>query len=269
MTGPTAAPDHLRTWLTLRTQIPWHQAHAVVRLPTGIPLRDGAQHDIRTHDHARAPQRAARLLAALARTREDAASGAPLSFQLLSTWQREVLAVPDAPFRSHPAYAKSGRERYGITPDLPTRLDACLHQAQTDDLPLTARAARAYLDVCFFHPFDDGNARSAFLTLTFVLARAGVSLDQVGPVRRLQRRADDPEGALALADLLAVLITATARRQSPVQPPANPAAGNRSPSDSFGTHSPNRLSRYSSTWTELMPSPPAGHPNADGSAPSS
>ncbi|MBC2907666.1 Fic family protein [Streptomyces sp. PSKA01] len=166
---------------------------------------------MRTHDHARDPERAARLLAALARTREDAASGTPLTFALLSTWQREVLAVPDAPFRRHPAYAKSGRERYGIAPDLPARLDTCLHQAETDDLPLTARAARAYLDVCFFHPFDDGNARAAFLTLTFLLARANVTLDQVGPIRRLQRRADDPEGARALADLLAVLIAHTGR----------------------------------------------------------
>ncbi|MGW6646680.1 Fic family protein [Streptomyces iakyrus] len=48
-------------------------------------------------------------------------------------------------------------------------------------LPLTARAARVYLDVCFFHPFDDGNARAAFLTLVFVLAREGIALDRVSP----------------------------------------------------------------------------------------
>ncbi|CCK30415.1 hypothetical protein BN159_6036 [Streptomyces davaonensis JCM 4913] len=205
----TAAPDHLRTWLTLRSQIPWHQARPVA-LPTPRPLRDGAAHDIRTHDHARDPHRAAHLLAALTRTREDAAAGTPLTFQLLSSWQRLVLNTPEAPsFRAHPAYAKAGRERYGISPGLPARLDACLRDAEADPLPLNARAARAYLDVCFFHPFTDGNARSAFLTLTFLLARAGVTLDQVGPVRRIQRRADDPEGALALADLLALLISGT------------------------------------------------------------
>ncbi|MFI9765863.1 Fic family protein [Streptomyces sp. NPDC052415] len=218
----TPTPDHLRTWLDLRAHIPWHRARPIP-LPAPVPLRDGAAHDIRTHDHARDPRRAARLLTALARTRADAASGTPLTFALLSTWQREVLAVPDAFFRHHPAYAKSGRERYGITPDLPARLDACLHQADTDSdtLPLTARAARAYLDVCFFHPFADGNARSAFLTLTFVLARAGVTLDQVGPVRRIQRRADDPGGALALADLLALLVTRTRTTPSSHPPPAD------------------------------------------------
>ncbi|MEV0804914.1 hypothetical protein [Micromonospora sp. NPDC050200] len=33
----------------------------------------------------------------------------------------------------------------------------CLAEA-TDDLPLPSRAARVYLDVAFFHRFDDGNA---------------------------------------------------------------------------------------------------------------
>jgi hypothetical protein len=209
----TTAADHLRTWLALRTQVPWHQARPVA-LPARRPARDGAVHDMSTHDHARSPHRAHSLLTALALARADAASGTPLTFATLSTWQRHVLDVPEAPFRRHPAYAKGGRERYGTGADLPGLLEACLAEAAAEavagaedsPLPLTARAARAYLDVCFFHPFDDGNARSAFLTLTYVLARAGVALEQVGPVRRIQRHADDPEGALALADLLAVLI---------------------------------------------------------------
>lgn len=206
------APDHLRTWLTVRTTVPWHRARTAA-VPEGHPVRDGAAHDIRTHDHARSPQRAEGLLAALARARADAASGTPLTFDLLSTWQRHVLDVPEAPFRSHPAYAKQGRERYGTAPGLPALLDACLAETEDPRLPLTARAARAYLDVCFFHPFADGNARAAFLTLTFVLARAGITLDQVGPIRRLRRRADDPQGALELADLVAVLIAGAASRR--------------------------------------------------------
>lgn len=224
-TGPHApARDHLRTWLTLRATIPWHHARPAPT-PATAP-RDGAAHDIRTHDHARSPRRAERLLAALALARADATSTAPLSFALLATWQRQVLGVPEAPFRRHPAYAKAGRERYGIGPDLPARLDVCLAEAADPALPLTARAARAYLDVCFFHPFADGNARAAFLALTFVLARDGVALGQVGPVRRIIRYADDPEGALALADLLAILITAataTASRPGPGGPACRPS----------------------------------------------
>ncbi|WP_311774568.1 Fic family protein [Streptomyces sp. AK010] len=75
---------------------------------------------------------------------------------------------------------------------------------------MTARAARAYLDVCFFHPFDDGNARSAFLALIFVLAREGIALD--GVVRRVTFQADEPKDALTLARYIDSHITETRRR---------------------------------------------------------
>lgn len=64
-----------------------------------------------------------------------------------------------------PAFAKGGRERHGISPNTRAHLDACRAERARHierPLPLTARAARAYLDVCFFHPFGDGNARSPF-----------------------------------------------------------------------------------------------------------
>nr|WP_246112225.1 Fic family protein [Streptomyces hawaiiensis] len=79
-------------------------------------------------------------------------------------------------------------------------------------LPLTARAARAYLDVCFFHPFDDGNARAAFLTLIFVLAREGIALDGVILLRRITFQADELKDALALASYIDLHLTETRRR---------------------------------------------------------
>ncbi|KOU15595.1 hypothetical protein ADK52_34995 [Streptomyces sp. WM6372] len=132
--------------------------------------------------------------------------GAPLDFDLLRGWQQHVLGTPLPPrFRSLPAFAKGGRERYGIGPNTRARLDACLAEsAKTGggpgpSLTLPARAARAYLDVCFFHPFDDGNARAAFLAMVFVLAREGVALDGVTLIRRITCRADDPRDAVSLA----------------------------------------------------------------------
>jgi hypothetical protein len=164
--------------------------------------RDGAAEDIRAFDAALDPARAEGMLASLERLRADAAHGTPLDFALLQGWQQHVLDTPRPPaFRSLPAFAKGGRERYGIAPDTRARLDACLAESAEDHgapLPLAGRAARAYLDVCFFHPFDDGNARSAFLTLVFVLAREGVTLDDVSPLRRITFQADDPQDALTL-----------------------------------------------------------------------
>ncbi len=120
------------------------------------------------------------------------------------TLQQHVLGTPHPPaFRTLPAFAQGGRERYGIGPDTRARLDACLAESAADGpgaLPLTARAARAYLDVCFFHPFDDGNARCALVALLLVLAREGVGLAGVSLLRRITVRADVPgEGAASPA----------------------------------------------------------------------
>ncbi|WP_345701521.1 Fic family protein [Kitasatospora terrestris] len=206
--------DHLRSWLGVREAARWHETPAAApAAAVHLPVRDGAVHDIRTFDRAHGADRADGLLAALARARSDASAGVPLTFDRLASWQRHVLATADAPaFRTTAAFAKAGRERYGIAPDTRVRFDACLSQAADPGLPVAARAARAYLDVCFFHPFADGNGRAAFLALEYVLAAAGVTLDQVGPVRRLQRAADDPADALALANLVASLIRHTHRR---------------------------------------------------------
>ncbi|MFE2551186.1 Fic family protein [Streptomyces sp. NPDC059355] len=202
--GP--APDHLERWLVVREAVPWPDGRDGGAEAPVTPSCDGAEQDIRLFDGAVDPARAEGLLAALELARADAERGAPLDFDLLGGWQQYVLGTPLPPrFRTLPAFAKGGRERYGISPDTRARLDACLAESAKADtrpgrpLPLTARAARAYLDVCFFHPFDDGNARSAFLALVFVLAREGVALDGVGLIRRITCRADDPQDAVSLA----------------------------------------------------------------------
>lgn len=82
-------------------------------------------------------------------------------------------------------------------------------QSTDAEAPLAARAARTYLDVAFFHPFADGNGRAALLALAFVLARADVTLDEVGPLH-FPRYADDPAGAADLATFVAALIRSTA-----------------------------------------------------------
>ncbi|MEU6773672.1 Fic family protein [Streptomyces sp. NPDC046759] len=213
VTGP--APDHLQRWLAVRRTVPWQEA------PDGggdgpvTPSRDGAAEDVRAFDGALDPARAQGLLAALELLRADAARGASLDFELLRGWQQHVLGTPQPPpFRDLPAFAKQGRERYGIGPDTRARLDACLAESTRDPrrpLPLTARAARAYLDVCFFHPFHDGNARCAFLALVFVLAREGVALDGVQLLRRVTFQADEPADALVLTRYIDTHLAGTRR----------------------------------------------------------
>lgn len=195
------APDSLATWLRVRRESAWHQAPALRRVQ---PARDGfrawCEGPVRRHD----PVRAERLLAAHTLARADAARRAPLDFALLAGWQREVFGGGQAPFRETDAHAKAGRERYGLTSTTQADFAACLREATDPQIPPAARAARAYLDVAFFHPFTDGNARAALLTLVHVLAREDIVLPEVNPLQTT-RYADDPAGAADLATLIGVL----------------------------------------------------------------
>ncbi|WP_425244680.1 Fic family protein [Streptomyces citrinus] len=100
------------------------------------------------------------------------------------------------------------------------QFSSCLAEAtrsETDE-PLPARAARVYLDICFFHPFDDGNGRAALLALGHVLAREDVILDEVGPLH-IPRYAPDPYGPQSLSRLVHALVRAAASRGGgPVSP---------------------------------------------------
>ncbi|MEU7071646.1 Fic family protein [Streptomyces narbonensis] len=211
--GP--APDHLERWLAVREAVPWQDVPDVGGDEPVVPSRDGVTEDIHTFDAAVDPARARGLLAALDLLRSDAARGAALDFALLQRWQQHVLGTPQPPpFRDLPAFAKGGRERYGIGPGTRARLDACLSESARHadrPVPLIARAARAYLDVCFFHPFDDGNARSALLALVFVLAREGVMLDGVSLLRRVTFQADEPQDALILTRYIDIHLAKTRR----------------------------------------------------------
>ncbi|WP_327399513.1 Fic family protein [Streptomyces sp. NBC_01288] len=213
--APGPLPDHLRSWLAVRETVPWEDAPDGGGDEPVVPSRDGAAEYIRAFDHTVSAARGEGLLTALDLVRADAARGARLDFELLRGWQRHVLGTPGPPsFRTLPAFAKKGGERYGVGPDTRERLDACLAESTRDadqPLPLTARAARVCLDVCFFHPFDDGNARSAFLALVFVLAREGVTLDSVTLLRRISHAADDPQSGVIMCRSVDLHLSETRR----------------------------------------------------------
>jgi hypothetical protein len=206
--------DDLRTWWAVRKSVPWATACEHVQGPV-VGARDGVVVFVDTVVRRRDPDRADRLLAALAQARLDADAGRPLSFERLASWQRVLLnASTPVAFRTTPAFAKGGREHYGLDARTEQRFRDCLADSHDPAVPLAARAARVYLDVCFVHPFGDGNARAAMLTCYHALARNGVVVDQAAPLLTVSRRADDPRGALALTRLIDVLITATRHRSN-------------------------------------------------------
>ncbi|MFD4507047.1 Fic family protein [Streptomyces sp. NPDC058457] len=195
------ATDSLAVWLRVRGAADWQHAPVLRRSP---PASDGFRTWCEGPVRRRDPVRAERLLAAHTLALADAARRTPLGFALLAGWQCELLGEAEAPFRANDAWAKAGRERYGLTPRTRADFASCLREATDPDIPLAARAARVYLDVAFFHPFADGNARAALLTLVHVLAREDVVLPEVGPLQTT-RYADDAAGAADLATLIGVL----------------------------------------------------------------
>lgn len=160
----------------------------------------------------RGPQRLSGLLTAYDDVRRQAAAGADLTPELAARWNRMVRGVPVLVFPRVPAHAKNGRERYGLQADTEHRFASCLAEAADQAIPVTARAARAYLDVAFFRPYDDGNARLAGLVLQFVLLRGSFELDEVAPILTTERRADDARGPEDLARLVHGIAAATHRR---------------------------------------------------------
>ncbi|WP_328908579.1 Fic family protein [Streptomyces sp. NBC_00234] len=202
--------DSLAAWCGVRDRIDWASAAGETPSPVG-PAVDGLAAWCREGGRSSDPARGDRLLAALARSRADASHGRPLTCTLLTEWQRLVLGLPEVSFRQGDAFAKGGRERYALTPRTQRDFATCLRDSADPGVPPASRAARAYLDVAFFHPFPDGNARLALLTLAYVLELEGVRLDHVGPLQTT-RYADDAAGAADLADLVSVLIRATHRR---------------------------------------------------------
>jgi hypothetical protein len=174
------------------------------------PPRPGEYEPVRIDGHllyidkverTRDPERAERMTAALNAARESARRDAPLTLESLSDWQALVLAAP-APFRTRDAFAKGGRERYPVDEGTRAAFAAALVDANDARVPVPVRAARVYLDVCFFHPFEDGNARAARLALDHVLTRARLGLHAVEPLFLVARAAADAQGARSLAYLV-------------------------------------------------------------------
>lgn len=201
-------PDQLTTWQRVREQVPWRDVVPHLQTPVHA-VRDGFAAHAMIGEHQR---RQSLLLAAYDDVRCTAATGAGLTPDLTARWNAMLRGIPAAGFRRGPAFAKNGRDRYGLHTDTRQRYESCLSQAADPTIPVAARTARTYLDVAFFHPYVDGNARLAGLVMHFMLLRAGVELDEAHPILTTVRRADDPDGAAGLARLVHGIAAATHRR---------------------------------------------------------
>lgn len=177
--------DALDIWLKTRTTFDLTQVKTVSGPIT--PLRDGHKHFIDTHAKSRNESRAYALNTALDQVRVDATLKKPLTFEQICFWQKIILNSEDVSFRKNHAFAKGGRERYWLAENTKSLFEDCLEEANATDISVIALAARAYFDIMFFHPFEDGNSRCAALTLDFILSRESIYLNQVAPLFVVER----------------------------------------------------------------------------------
>jgi hypothetical protein len=194
-------PDSLDAHEIVRATVNW------MAPPQARPNKsgeDGHRRFINEVDAVRSGERAARMGEALDAARMWAQEGAVLSFDLVANLHGIATSAVSS-MRTSTAFAKGGEERYGFTKDLRERFERCLHDADDAEVPLLGRAARLYLDLCFFHPFADGNARTARLAFDFVLAREGTVLRDVRPLFSASIPAGDVEAYSAFLRLLGTI----------------------------------------------------------------
>jgi Fic family protein len=147
-----------------------------------------ARHDAPAHGGDAA--RSGRYLAALRLVRDLADAREPLTWRRLCEGQAEVLGGPVG-FRAGDAFAHGGAHRYLWAADLEGLFRRKVEADARDGCPAVARAVRLYLDIAFFHPFADGNARAARLGLEYVLRAARVPTPALAPLVMLPKRPGD------------------------------------------------------------------------------
>ncbi|MEO1401882.1 MAG: Fic family protein [Cyanobacteria bacterium J06635_1] len=168
-------------------------------------LHDAQWKYIEQFDLPRSAERGHRIHNAVQLVRQDATRKVDLTFARLQSWQCVVLGADDVPFRNQSAFAKGGLEVYGWKPELEfTFSEKLLHDSRDNAHPLS-KAVRAYLDICFYHPFSDGNARAARLVFEFFIKHGGFFIKDLQPVFSLPRVAGRKEDYLDFLRMVVIL----------------------------------------------------------------
>ncbi|EKU99872.1 hypothetical protein Lepto7375DRAFT_1957 [Leptolyngbya sp. PCC 7375] len=100
-----------------------------------------------------------------------AGSGNKLTFDRMCEVQKYVVSNDQAKFRQCAAYTSIRHERYAYFSSLENIFRTKVSVDDGDDCHPLIKAVRLYLDIIFFHPFGDGNARAAMLWFAFYALR--------------------------------------------------------------------------------------------------
>lgn len=201
---PQALVEHMRATLSMDWRSPPSQIlHDLDRLQ-GQPWRATDPHHgwygaDRALEGARHP-------GVLAWMRAQADGCVAPDWALLCQGQRLILGEgAELGFRQGPAFAHQGRHRYGWFDGLDEIFKRKLAQDAFDPVHSLLKAVRLYLDLIYFHPFMDGNARAARLWFEYWLWRGRIMAPSWDVLARLEKVPGRVERYWAFASLCAQL----------------------------------------------------------------
>lgn len=206
-----ALVPHLLATLRLDWGRPPDDVRALLARVDALPWRDTGAHEdyvARVDEPAHPdPARTARYLDALGAVRAHADAGGAVEWDVLRQVQSTALGRP-AGFREGPAFARGGEETYAWFPGVEAMFRRKVAVDGADGAHALVKACRLYLDLIFFHPFVDGNARAARLWFEFVLRRARVPTPPLLDLVRLPKVAGSAELPWTLVRLAAKRLVA-------------------------------------------------------------
>jgi hypothetical protein len=157
---PDALVPHLSATLTMDWESP---PLSITRLLRNVMTAIG-----RNHDGPNVEQVAKRCgVDALAGIESFAGNPGQLTFERMCDVQRLVLNTDRVSFRNGIAYTGVRNERYAYFSSIEDMFRTKIAADDQDGCHPLVKAVRLYLDIIFFHPFPDGNARAALLWFMF------------------------------------------------------------------------------------------------------
>lgn len=199
---------HLRTTLDMTWHQPPEPIPDILRRVDALAFRDTGGHERYLREYrfpAGDAAKNAAYIRALKTMRGFADDGRDLNWPLMVELQALVLDRAVG-FRDGPAFAQGGRTVYAYFEGIAAMFQRKVEVDQGDGCHPLIKAVRGYLDIVFFHPFPDGNARCAMLWYEFLLRRAGVPVPDYVELARLRKIPGDERRAWSFVTLSAKLL---------------------------------------------------------------
>lgn len=125
-----------------------------------------------------------------------------VSFENFQRVQRLIPEMKTVSFRLHPAYCDVRQERYFHFEGMEKMFSVKISKDGLDEVHPLLKMVRLCLDIIFFHPFNDGNARASILWTVFLCKQNNFPLPDLGSTLRFPFIAGNEKNYWAFASMI-------------------------------------------------------------------